>query len=96
MTPFLSDAEIAELCEPLKQPAAQLRYLRGMGLQVFTKPNGRPLLARGEIERVMVGRQPDAAQNATPGQPNRAALLQLFKGGRTDGKKAQGHQPRPA
>lgn len=95
VSPYLSDTEIADMCEPLTQPAAQLRYLRSLGLQVFTKPNGRPLLARGEFERVMVGRQPEAAQNPTPGQPNRAALLQLFQGGR-NGKKAQGQQPQPA
>jgi hypothetical protein len=31
---YLSDAEIADLCAPLTQPAAQVRYLRALGLTV--------------------------------------------------------------
>lgn len=85
--PFLSDAEIAEICTPLVMPAAQCRHLTRLGLIVKRKPNGRPLVARGEFERVLVGRQPEA-QNGAPSQPNRAALLQLIQDKR--GKKAQG------
>ena len=87
--PFLSDAEIAEICQPLVMPAAQCRHLQRLGLIVKRKPNGRPLVARGEFERVLIGRQPEA-QNCQPGaQPNRGALLQLIESRR--GKKAQGH-----
>lgn len=96
MLPFLSDAEIADLCEPLTQPAAQLRFLKGLGLLVKTKPNGKPLVARGEFERVMIGRQAEPAHNGGAGQPNKAALLQLFSKGAKNGAKAQGQQPRPA
>lgn len=68
--PFLADAELAALCEGLEQPAAQLRYLRGLGLHVERKPNGRPLLMRSELERVLgAGRmQPanDAKGNGAP------------------------------
>lgn len=80
LPPFLTDDEIAKICDPLVMPAAQRRFLAKLGLVVATKPNGRPLVARGEFERVMVGRQPDQhqAQNQPAGQPNRAALLQLF------------------
>jgi hypothetical protein len=89
MTPFLTDSEISEICQPLVMPAAQCRYLIRLGLIVKRKPNGRPLVARGEFERVLVGRQPEA-QNDQPGQPNRGALLQLIQG-RQRGQKAQGH-----
>ena len=86
--PFLTDDEIAEICEGLSVPAYQVKYLQRLGLIVNRKPNGKPLVARGEFERVLVGRQPEQAQNATPGaQPNRGALIQLFEG-RRRGKKA--------
>jgi hypothetical protein len=88
--PFLSDAEIFMLCEPLEQPAAQVRYLKRLGLVVNRKPNGRPLVARGEFERVTVGRQHDSTQNqSSTGQPNIAALLQVIRGGRHHGSQAQ-------
>lgn len=95
--PYLTGAEIADICHPLRQHHAQVRYLQGLGLKVARKPNGQPLVARSEFERVMVGRQAEdhAAQNGS-GQPNRAALLQLFQGGGRNGKKAQGQQPQPA
>jgi hypothetical protein len=77
--PFLTDAEIAEICAPLKMPAAQRRYLERLGLLVRAKPNGRPLVARGEFERVMI-RQPAApAQNPARG-PNITALDEWAKG----------------
>ncbi|MEJ7685674.1 MAG: DUF4224 domain-containing protein [Variovorax sp.] len=87
--PFLSDAEIEGICQPLKAPSAQCRYLSRLGLVVNRKPNGKPLVARGEFERVLIGRQPEA-QNPPAGQPNRAALLQLINGSKR-GQKAQGH-----
>ena len=42
---------------------------------VKTKPNGRPLIARGEFERVMIGRQVEATPHGT--QPNVLALMAL-------------------
>lgn len=51
--PYLTDAEILAMCEPLKQPAALCRFLSGMGLLVKQKPNGRPLVLRTELDRVM-------------------------------------------
>lgn len=53
-TPYLTDDEIAGICEPLKRPAAQCRYLaEKLKLSVHRKPNGRPLIARSEFERVV-------------------------------------------
>lgn len=87
-TLFLSDAEVAEICQPLVAPSAQRRYLASLGLIVNRKPNGRPLVARGEFERVLIGRPPQPAQNSGAGQPNRAALLQVINGGKR-GPQAQ-------
>lgn len=87
MNVYLSDVEIADICAPLTMPSAQRRYLERLGMLVKSKPNGRPLLARGEFERVMIGRQPEANSNAAS-QPNKAALLQVLTGGKLNGAKA--------
>lgn len=90
MTPYLTDTEIAEICEPLVAPSAQHRFLKKLGLIVNRKPNGKPLVARGEFERVLVGRAAEPAQNVSPGrQPNMGALIQMFSGGK-HAKKAKG------
>ena len=87
--PYLTEDELAEICAPLVTPAAQRRYLERLGLVVKVKPNGRPLVARGEFERVLVGRQSEPAIAASASHPNRAALLQLFRGTKS-GTQAQG------
>lgn len=47
MTPtHLTDAEIDDICRPLKQHAAQVRYLRTLGLSVERRPDGSPLVRR--------------------------------------------------
>lgn len=46
LPPYLSDAEVDEMCDGLVQDAAKIRYLRGLGLRVDRKPNGRPLVWR--------------------------------------------------
>lgn len=72
--PFLTDDEIAGICEPLKMPAAQRRYLERLGMIVKAKPNGRPLVARAEFERVMVGAVSRTPSTAVSTQPNVAGL----------------------
>ncbi len=62
--PFLSDAELDELCAPLKQGAAQIRYLRSLGIKVDRKRNGRPLVWRADLDR-----RPDRG-SASSNQPN--------------------------
>lgn len=91
--PWLSDLELSGLCDGLVAPSAQIRYLQRLGLLVQRKPNGRPLLLRSELERVL-----GAARHAQPGQqaqnqpagtqPNRAALMQVLQGGKR-GAQAQ-------
>jgi hypothetical protein len=53
MTPWLSQDEIDDLCAPLKQHAAQLRFVRGLGITVREKPNGAPLVMRAHFEETM-------------------------------------------
>jgi hypothetical protein len=94
---FLTQAEVDDLCAPLIQPAAQVRFLRASGLTVTVKPNGRAAVVRSHAEQVLsfgavrpaasVGQPADSAA-----KPDRGALISLFnRGGGTHGatKKAQ-------
>ena len=73
---FLSDAEVAEICAPLTQPAAQIRYLRReLGLQVKQKPNGKPLVLRSSFEAAKV-------EVSASAQPDVGALLRFVSKGR--------------
>jgi hypothetical protein len=74
--PWLSDDEISDLCAGLKQPAAQVRYLRRLGLLVREKPNGRPLVMRADIEALSA---PDKKPATGKREPNRAGFLAALK-----------------
>ena len=90
---YLSDAEIADLCTPLTQPAAQVRYLRALGLTVAVKPNGRPVVIRCHAETVLSsgavfgGARPgkEPLNGAQQTQPSRANLIALLQRGRNHG-----------
>lgn len=74
--PWLSQAEIDDLCEPLTQHAAQIRFMSGLGLTVRTKPSGAPLVIRSHFEAVMnpaVKSKPEGKR-----EPNREALIASF------------------
>lgn len=71
MTPWLSQEEIDDLCAPLTQHAAQLRFIRGLGLTVLTKPNGAPLLMRAHFDEVMT---PAKKSKPAKCQPDSAGL----------------------
>lgn len=94
---FLTDGEIAALCTPLAQPAAQIRYLRGIGLTVTVKPNGRPAVVRSHAEAVLSGqRQPpslavEKPEAGTRARPNVDGFLKLVQGSKKHGtpKKVQ-------
>jgi len=93
MRPYLTDAEIDEICEPLTQPHAQIRYLRSLGVPVTRKPSGRPLVGRAAFDRVMAGAPAEAANDThVPGaspQPDHAALQQIFNRQRKHGTQAK-------
>lgn len=98
---YLSDTEVADLCAPLTQPAAQVRYLRALGLTVTLKPNGRPVVIRCHAEAVLSGRRvasPLATTDQPRGakqQPNRSSLVTLLQRGRAHGtsKTSQPAEP---
>lgn len=61
MTADLSDSEIDDVCNGLRQNAAKVRFLQRMGLFVRRKPNGRPLVNRMHYNVVAVGEKPAVA-----------------------------------
>lgn len=74
LPPYLTDTEIAIMCEPLTQSAAQHRHLAGLGLLVAKKPNGRPLVLRSELDRVLGAGRFSGIQGASHASPNVTAL----------------------
>lgn len=91
--PFLSDIEVAGVCDGVSLPGVQKRHLRRMGIYFIEKPNGRPLVMRSELERVVGaarlgdGAAAAPAQNATG--PN-VFGLQQWAGKRKHGAQAKG------
>lgn len=58
--PDLTDDEIAAICKPLTQPAAQIRYLEALGVRAARRRDGRPLVSRAHYVAVR-GEQPGGA-----------------------------------
>lgn len=79
ISPFLTDDEIDEICEPLKVGAAKCKHLKRMGLVVKMKPNGRPLVARSEFERVMTGGTTNQPNEPKSSGPNVVGLKDFFQ-----------------
>lgn len=79
--PYLTDAEVDDLCAGLTQNAAKCRFLKDeLHVPVRRKPNGRPLVMRADVEAVSAARARTAdAQNSTRG-PNVVGLEQWSKG----------------
>ncbi len=87
--PFLTAEEINGICQPLTMPAAQCKYLAGLGLLVKRKPNGHALVARSEFERVMGAERFGRAQNDAHNGPNVTGMLEHLNR-RKHGQKTQG------
>lgn len=64
----LPDDEIDRICAGYKQNAAKVRYLRGLGLTVERKPNGRPLVNRAHYDAIR-GCAAVASQGRNDAQP---------------------------
>lgn len=58
-TAHLTDDEIAAICRPLRQHAAQIRFLSSLGVPVKRRPDGSPLVKRADWDR-------QQAQNQRP------------------------------
>jgi hypothetical protein len=67
--PFLSDAEIAEICRPRRQGAAQIRFLRSIGVRVERRADGTPLVWRADVERRMPAPAGERATVEASNQP---------------------------
>lgn len=65
-SPYLTDAEVDDICAGLTQNAAKVRHLRAQGLVVSRKPNGRPLVWRPQAH-VQAPGQPAGAHAPAPG-----------------------------
>lgn len=85
MSQWLSQQEVDDLCEPLTQPAAQIRFLRDtLKLAVRPKPNGRPLVLRSNVEDVLGGLPAKKKREGAvrpPAQPNAAGLVIAYRRG---------------
>lgn len=66
--PYLTDAEVAEICRPRRQGAAQIRYLQSIGVPVQRRADGTPLVWRRDVERP--GASPAGATVAASNEPN--------------------------
>lgn len=80
---YLHQEEINEMCEPLVNGAAQIRYLRQQGFTVMVKPSGKALILRAHRDEVLRGINAISEQINTVGQPaqpktNREALILAF------------------
>lgn len=51
LPPYLTDEELYEICRPRRQGAAQIRYLRSLGIKVHKRGDGTPLVWRADVER---------------------------------------------
>ncbi len=88
---YLTQAEIDGICEPLVAPAAQIRYLRRLGMKVEAKPNRRALVARAEFERVMGGETVAVPASQSPATADVIALRQRWAAkGKRHGAQTQG------
>lgn len=77
-TPWLSNQEIADLCAPLIRPAAQVAYLKRLGLTVAQKPNGAPLVMRSNMEMVLGSIDNAKHAKTASREPNKQALMIAF------------------
>lgn len=71
--PYLTDAEIAEICRPRTQGAAQIRYLRALGLKVARRADGTPLVWRVDVDRRQSAAGATVAASNEPAWSRRAA-----------------------
>lgn len=67
--PYLTDAEIAEICRPRRQGAAQIRYLQSIGVKVHVRADGTPLVWRVDVERPQAA-APDSRATVPANEPN--------------------------
>jgi hypothetical protein len=68
--PYLTDAEVDDICAGLTQSAAKCRFFTEvLQVPVRRKPNGRPLVLRADVERAAAPDDP-APRGRTIGASN--------------------------
>lgn len=87
--PFLTDEEIAGMCDGVRLPGAQRKHLARMGLFFKEKPNGRPLVARSEFERVLGAGRFGQAQNDASAGPNVRGMQEFLAKRKPNGQTAK-------
>lgn len=75
--PYLTDEEIKSICEPLTQGAAQVRFLRRIGINAQRKPGGQPLVIRAEFERLRAQEQTATGPVSVPAPTSTADVIAL-------------------
>lgn len=60
--PDLTRDEVDEICAPLTQNAAKVRYLQGLGVTVARRPDGSPLVNRAHYDEVRRGKGSPSSQ----------------------------------
>lgn len=78
-TPWLSQEEVDDLCAPLKQHAAQIRYIKSLGITVREKPNGAALVMRAHFDETM--NPGSKKRNPVKTEPNSDGLRLVFSKG---------------
>lgn len=94
----LTDDEVDAICAGYTQNAAKVRFLRGLGVEVRRKPNGRPLVARGDWVRLTVCQLPavDRDDELPPERPSFAeSPLGRWQAQQRAMKAAEGPPPKP-
>ncbi|MBU3595114.1 DUF4224 domain-containing protein [Polynucleobacter sp. 86C-FISCH] len=82
---YLHQEEIDEMCEPLRNGAAQIRYLRAQGFTVLVKPSGKPLMLRAHRDEVLRGintatlQKDSMSEVCSANTTNREALILAFR-----------------
>lgn len=58
VSPHLTDAEVAEITDPLTQAAARRKFFERLGCKVTPKPNGQPLVSRADYDAAISAQRP--------------------------------------
>lgn len=88
MSPFLLDEELSVMTYPMRQAAAQRRFLDRVGIPYISRPDGRPLVSREALAGRLAGGAQTAAEAASNDEPNVAALRARTGKGKRHGKAA--------
>ena len=67
--PYLTDEEVFEICRPRRQGAAQLRFLRAIGIKAVRRADGTPLVWRRDVATQRSSGTTDASTVGASNEP---------------------------